>query len=283
MLDVTLALTSSLCGGCADFGGGIQSRRRPLLTVLFVSQATSLIIAVVVVVMSGHDAPAGRALLLGLVGGVCHATALGCLYRGLAVGTMMVVAPIAALGAIVPVVVGLATGDDPAPLALVGILLGLVGVALATRQRDGEGSNASGDKALRTGAVLALLAALAFGGFYVAVSTAAEGDPLWAVLATRLSFVAAVSTCMLALRRRPQLTVDGALPLMAVGALDVAAVGLFAFATTTGLLSVTSVLASFPPLVVVLLAWFVLGERLRADQLLGVLLTLAGVALIAAG
>jgi drug/metabolite transporter (DMT)-like permease len=280
MLDVTYALTSSLCGGCADFVGGSQSRRRPLLTVLLGSQTTSLVIAAVIVAVSGHDAPPERALLFGLAAGLCSAMALGCLYRGLAVGTMMVVAPIAALGAVVPVVVGLAGGDDPSPVALGGILFGLVGVALATRQRE-EGSAA--DRALRVGAVLGLLAALAFGGFFVALDTAADGDPLWAVLSTRVSFVLAVVAVMLALRRPPELTRAGALPLMAVGVLDVSAAGLYAFATTTGMLSVTSVLASFPPLVVVVLAWFVLGERLRADQLVGVLLTLAGVTLIAAG
>lgn len=285
MLAVTLALTSSLCGGCADFVGGTQSRRRPLLTVLLVSQTAALAVAAIVVLASGHEAPARTALALGLVAGVCSAAALGCLYRGLAVGTMMLVAPIAALGAVVPVLAGLASGDNPGPLALGGIVLALAGVALATRQRDDDQRDLSeaAQRGTRAGILLGFLSALAFGCFFLALSVASDGDPLWAVLCTRISFVGSIVVCMLALRQPPIVTPRSARPMIAVGMLDVTAAGLYAIATTHGLLSVTSVLASFPPLVVVLLARFLLGERLRVDQLVGVGFTLLAVTMIAAG
>ena len=58
---------------------------------------------------------------------------------------------------------------------------------------------------------------------------------------------------------------------------------LFAAASTSGLVSVTSVLASLYPIVTVVLARVVLSERVARSQEAGVGLTLAGVVLISAG
>jgi len=69
----------------------------------------------------------------------------------------------------------------------------------------------------------------------------------------------------------------------AVGLADVSANALFAFASGHGLLSLVSVLGSQYPVVTVLLAHIVLGERLTRGQRAGVLVALGGVAAIAAG
>jgi drug/metabolite transporter (DMT)-like permease len=58
---------------------------------------------------------------------------------------------------------------------------------------------------------------------------------------------------------------------------------LFAAASTSGLVSITSVLASLYPIVTVLLARIWLKERVARSQEGGIVLTLAGVALISAG
>jgi drug/metabolite transporter (DMT)-like permease len=78
--------------------------------------------------------------------------------------------------------------------------------------------------------------------------------------------------------------VGAALPvLVAIGAFDVLANGLFAVASTKGLLPVVAVGGSMYPAFTVALAHAVLGERLVAPQWAGVVLALAGVALIAGG
>jgi drug/metabolite transporter (DMT)-like permease len=75
-----------------------------------------------------------------------------------------------------------------------------------------------------------------------------------------------------------------ALPaLAAIGLFDVSANGLLALALTKGLVSLVSVLASLYPLVTVVLARAVLGERVARTQAAGIGFALAGVALIAAG
>ena len=69
----------------------------------------------------------------------------------------------------------------------------------------------------------------------------------------------------------------------AVGLADVTANALFAFAAGHALLSLVSVLGSLYPVVTVLLAHVILGERLTRTQKTGVAAALAGVAAIASG
>jgi drug/metabolite transporter (DMT)-like permease len=85
--------------------------------------------------------------------------------------------------------------------------------------------------------------------------------------------------------RKPSLSVERKhlLPLALVGIGDMLGNLLFAAASTTGLVSVTSVLASLYPIVTVVMARLVVNERVARSQEGGIALTLAGVALISAG
>ena len=68
-----------------------------------------------------------------------------------------------------------------------------------------------------------------------------------------------------------------------MGVFDVTANSLYAVATNHGLLSLVGVAGSLYSVTTVLLAWFVLGERLDRVRLSGVAVAVGGVALIAAG
>jgi drug/metabolite transporter (DMT)-like permease len=129
---------------------------------------------------------------------------------------------------------------------------------------------------------LALLSAASFGCFFLFLDSAAAADPLWAVLVTRVSFVALVALAAVVARPRLPAGIGALAPIVVVGVLDLGAATFFAFATEHGLLSVVSVLASFPPLVTVVLARVLLHERVVHRQLVGVALTLVGVPLMAA-
>jgi drug/metabolite transporter (DMT)-like permease len=72
------------------------------------------------------------------------------------------------------------------------------------------------------------------------------------------------------------------LAVAAVGVADVSANALFAFASGHGLLALVSVLGSLYPVVTLLLAHILLGERLTRPQQVGVAVALAGVCAIAA-
>src|SRR2546423_14458619 len=138
MLAIALGLGSGLFWGLADFGGGLQSRRHPVVAVLFVSQAVGLAGLVAVVALSGEPAPALDSLWPAAAGGIGGLLALAAFYRGLAIGTMSIVAPISATGSAVPVIVGLASGERPSPVQLAGILAAGVGVVLASREAPHE-------------------------------------------------------------------------------------------------------------------------------------------------
>lgn len=283
VLGMTLALSSSLCGGCADYFGGLQTRRLPLLTVLLGSQLVALLVATLIVVVSGAAPPDGRSLILAALGGAAIALALACLYRALAIGTMMLAAPIAAAGAVVPVIVGFASGERPGLLSSLGIVAALVGVILTSRgSGSAEGKRAGRND--RNAFLLALLSAAAFGAFFVFVnSSASSGTAAWTVLVTRASFVLVLVISASMMRPSFSVPLSALAPLAAIGVLDLAAVSLFAFASRHGTLSVVSVLASFPPLVTVMLARMLLKEHIRRGQAVGVGVTLLGVCLIAAG
>jgi drug/metabolite transporter (DMT)-like permease len=288
VLAVALGLLSSLCWGTSDFIGGVQSRRVPQVGVLLVAQLVGAGVIAVVVVLSGATRPSVHHLLEGAAGGLAGTAALFAFYRGLAVGTMSVVAPIAATGAAVPVIVGIARGEAPGPMRLLGIAVAIVGVVLVSRESADLDAPASAARArvVRTSIALALIAALGFGGFFVGVHEAAKGDPLWAILAARLAGASAVVLVAVAFAARGAAVSPGraALPwLVALGLLDVAANTLYAVATRHGLLSVVSVAASLYPVITVMLARVVLRERVRRVQELGILAALGGVVLIAAG
>jgi len=280
MLPLASALASSLCWGVSDFVGGLQSRRLPVFVVLLVSQGAALATATVVAVAAGDAVPSPGRILFGMAAGAAGVLALACFYRALAIGTMSIVAPIAATGVVVPVIVGMATGERPSGTQLSGMALAIVGVVLASREVHEDEAKAAD---ARLAVLLALVTAVGFGLFFVGMERAARGGVLWALVSARVASVSCVA--LLTARTRPSFAgVTPALaPLVAIGLLDGAANGLYAFASTEGLLSVVAVLGSLYPVVTILLARAVLGERVRRIQELGIVGAVAGVALIAAG
>ena len=285
MLAVALGLGSSLCWGLADFFGGLQSRKRAMLAVLLVSQGVALLLLLPFALALADERPSAAAVGWAALGGSAGVVALGAFYRGLAIGTMSVVAPISATGAAVPVLVGLAQGERPGALQVAGMVAALAGVILASRESEpAEDLGSDHRQAGRAAVGLALVAALGFGTFFVGVDRAsATAEVPWVIVISRsCSLVLVLSAALLA---RPELPRDpvsfGALAM--VGVLDLGANGLFAIATTKGLLSVVAVLGSLYPAVTVVLARLVLAERVSRLQEVGVALTLAGVVAISAG
>jgi drug/metabolite transporter (DMT)-like permease len=276
VLAAACALAASVVWGFGDFIGGVKARALPALAVMAYSQPFGLALLVIAVVARGKGPPgpdvlwACLAALLGTIG-------LAAFYRGLATGAMSVVAPIAGAAAVIPIAIGLATGERPGLPAEIGFVLAIGGVALTSRERSADRTK------LAAGAAWGLVALVAFGGFYWPMRIASEADVLWATLVFRITSVALVWTCLLALRRHTRVGRQHLVALAAVGILDTGGNVLFAVAASHGLVSVVSVLASLYPVVTVLLARRVLGERVQRTQDVGVLVTLAGVVLITAG
>jgi drug/metabolite transporter (DMT)-like permease len=299
-LGVPLGLSSGLCWGAADFFGGMQSRRLPALTVAFWSQvAGALGLVVALAVLRTPPGPLGAGIGWGLAGGLASGCALVLFYRGLAEGTMSVVAPVSACGAVVPVAAALLTGDHPNTLAGLGALAAITGVILVSRTRPptpGDPGRLPVGRSGRPGAgspgrpgrvlVMALGSALGFGLFYVFVdagTSGSRGAALWVIAGARAGSLLMLSTIAL-VGRRSALRWPGRRlgPVALVGIGDTGANLLFAYAAISGNLAVVGVLGSLYPVATVALARWLLGERLSGGQNVGVVLALTGVGLLAA-
>lgn len=278
MAAVLLALAASASWGVSDFLGGLKTRAAPVLTVLSVSQPAGLVLLGAIVLVRWQAPPHGLPILWAVLAGIGGAVGIGALYQGLAVGSMGIVAPITSTSPLIPLTVGLARGERPSAIQLVGIGVAIVGVAFAGWEPGAPGAR----RRLSTGAGLALLAAVAFGSSQVALQSAAADDPYWATFILRIASSLLVLAALL--RFRPGRGRAGMwIVLIAIGLLDSAATELFAVATTKGLLSVVAVLASLYPVLVAILARVVLHERLTAVQRGGAVAAVAGAAAISAG
>ena len=272
-----LALASSACWGTSDFFAGLKARTIAAPAVVAVTQGFALIaLSVILLVRNTGLSPSfiGNGPVWAVGAGVAGALGLVCFYTALASGTMGVVAPISSLGALVPVFLGLLTGEQPKATAWVGMAVAVTGAALAS------GPELTGDVPPRP-VILAAVAAGCFGAALYCLDRGARYALLETLWAMRVTSIAMCLVAAVALR-----SVGGTrardLPALAViGLGDVTANALFAFSSSRGMVSVASVLGSLYPVATLFWARVLLGERLRRVQTVGVGLTLVGVVAIA--
>ncbi len=279
-----LALLTSLAYGVSNYVGPRLARDAPLLVLLIAGQGCAFVLAAAIVAVQADGAPPAGQLGAALLAGLGNGGGLLLFYRAAEVGPLSIVTPIGAVGAAVPVAVGVARGEAMTALKAAGIVLALTGLVLvARRTRAGAAAAAErrpGDDVPRA-VFLALGAALCFGAFLAAMGPASETSAGWAVMVSRLSLLGVLVAVAVRLgerpvaaRRLPQLAIPGLL--LFAGTLSYAA------ATREGDLSVVSVLGSLFPVVTVALAVALDRERLGGLQALGVLLTLGGVVALSA-
>ena len=272
-----LALCASVLWGTSDFLGGTTARRFPATAVVWSSQAFALV-GLLAVGAATTSFTTGSYLGWGIAAALVGVVGLVSFYAALASGTMGVVAPIAALGVVVPVVVGVAQGDRPAALQGVGVAVAIVGVVLASGPEVRDASLGRWRPL-----ALALVAAVGFGLVFVFIAHGARSSTLMTLLTMRATSVVVLTPVVLRGREVHAIHRRDLLVLAAVGAGDVSANACMAVATRHGLLSLVAVLSSLYPAVTVLLARGMHNERLGRLQTLGVTGALAGVVLIASG
>ncbi|WP_282785626.1 DMT family transporter [Nocardia sp. CC201C] len=278
MIAIVLALGAAFGWGASDFIGGMKSRRVPLLSVLMISQATALGLLAVVTAARGAGVPEPAALGWAAAAGLAETLAVAALYRGLAVGTISIVAAVAATAPMVPLLTGLVLGEVPGRIQLAGLVFAVLGLVVASAQGRG-GSAGRVLPSVGYGA----LAAVGFGLFFLAMDTASAHDIGWSLFAARLTAVLAIGAVVLATRHRIAVPTKEIPGIALVGVLIVAADALYATASTLGVVGVVSVLGALHTLVTMALARLFLGERLARTQRAGVATALLGVLAISAG
>jgi drug/metabolite transporter (DMT)-like permease len=280
---VLLGVLVAASFGTGDFLGGRASRRAPTLTVLLVAQAAAVVGAVAVCLfvsarVEPHD------VAYGALAGCFNIVGLGLLYQGLAVGRMGVVAPLTAVVAsIVPVTWGIANGERPSVVVMVGAVLALIAAALIARQPD--------DAHLETPNAMGVGWSLCSGAFFgislVLYVQTSSGSGLFPVLAARVAalLLVAVTLGIVAARGKALPFPRAADRTLSIGAgvLDVTAGTLLLLAVRRGLIVVVAPVAALGPAATVILARSVLGERLQPAQRVGLAFALTGLVMIAIG
>lgn len=269
-----LALGASLAWGVADFVGPLWGRTWGALRVLLWAQVGGVVAIAIAVAIRG-EGPQGAAILFAIPAALSGTLGLYAYYRGMAIGAMTVVAPIAGVSAIVPVAFGIAAGDHPRPAQYAGVVCAIVGVVLASLEQQ-EG----GTRQLAAGVGLAALAAIGFGFYFPPMHAAGSVDFWWASMLFRSTAFAIVLAAVAVNRPPLRLRASDLAVVLAVGVGDTIGNALFAASSAHGLISLTSVLASLYPIVTVLLAAAVLHEHVSSPQRFGIALTLTGVVLI---
>ncbi len=273
MTPLLLALGASLAWGVGDFVGPLLSRAAGVLPVLFWAQVGGCG-GILVAAAVRDEGPRGPAVLYAAAAAVGGMLGIFAYYRGMVVGAMSVVAPIAGVSAVIPVLYGIATGDNPSRAQLAGMACALVGVGLASIE------HAEGERRIAAGVGLALLAACGFGFYFPWMHAAGKVDFWWASVVFRSTALLLVCAVVVGRRAPVRLSARTAAVACAVGIADTVGNASFAASSQHGLVSLTAVLASLYPIVTVLLAAAFLRERVAPLQRAGVALTLAGVVLI---
>jgi uncharacterized membrane protein len=263
--------------GSGDFFGGLASRSVPMLRVLGLAQLCALVGAfAAAVVFSGS--PTGRGVAFGAVAGALNVVALGALYQGLALGRMGIVAPVTAVvGACIPVAWGLATGEQPSTVALIGVGFAVVAGGLIAREHDTAAGGA------RFALALALGAGVLFGTSFIFYVESKDASGFWPVLAGRGAAVVLVLAAVVVTGSTLRVAPPERWMAVAAGVLDVVAAVLLLVAVREDLASLVAPVAALGPAFTVAWAWTALHEPVAHVQVAGLVLASVGLALIAAG
>jgi len=278
-MEIVLGALIALGWGSGDFLGGISAKRLPTVTVLLVSQAVGLAVALLLVVALRDTVPEPHIFPLSAAAGIVGVAALGLLFRGLAVGRMSIVAPLSAIGGgVLPVAWGLLRGERPSALALVGVGLALVAAAVVGRGAEHDPARSISP---RMELALGAGAGIGFGVVFILLSEASSGSGMWPIFIARCTSVPMLAVIATVVGASLRVTRADFAPVAGAGLFDVGANALVLLAVRRGLVSLVAPVASLYPAITVLFARVVLHERIGRPRAGGLALALVGLALIA--
>lgn len=273
---IVLALCAATVFGVADYCGGRASRWVAPMVVTVLGQSAGFVVLLTVALAMGTPVPQLSDWVLGGIAGIAGASGLLAFYRALGSGFMAVVAPISAVtSTALPVMFGLASGERPGALALFGIPVALVAVALISDVL-GPGHR----RAPRIVMVLALVAGGAFGLVYIILGNVSDDAGLWPVVAMRVTSIPFMTLVMFGARRRPGEAKGHLRVVLASGILDSTANALYLIAVREGMMSIVATINSFYPASTLLLATRLDSERIHRPQAVGLAVAAAALAMI---
>ena len=283
-LNALLALAAALLWGGGDFSGGMGvgaagGKTGSALRVVMLSHISSFSVLLAIVLLRREPMPHGALLAWGLLGGLCGGLALTCFYMALSRGAMGASAAVSGLlAAAIPALVSIFVEGAPTTLRIAGFLLAAAAIWMIA-------AGPAQQHAAQSTMVLAIIAGIGFGVYFVALRMA---NPLGIVMPMTLARVGSLITCgltFLFLSARgvtggSRMTGKAALWALCAGALDTTGNLFYIAATRTGRLDVAAVLASLYPASTIVLAGWLLHERLSRRQWLGMAVAVCAVVMI---
>jgi drug/metabolite transporter (DMT)-like permease len=276
---IALGLLGAVSFGAGDVAGATVTKRSGALIAVAGAHVIGLVALVAVVVVLRPPAPELGAIGIGVAAGLFGATGLAALYRGMALGSMGLVSALGGAGSLaLPLVVGALLGTEISPLQLLGVV--------STAAAGAAASGATRTEIGRGGLAMAAVAATALGAWYVLIDFAARaGDPMWALVSSRsASALAATAVAVVLITTRGPRPRQLPYRLLGVaGGFDVGGNALYVASRGFIPVSLAAALSGLYPIVTVLIARIVLGERVSSAARLGIGLALLGVVLISFG
>jgi drug/metabolite transporter (DMT)-like permease len=283
---IALAFVSAVLYGVSDYVGGRASRRSPATAVALVAELVVFTLCIVIVPLIESDGPTSRAIWWGLAAGITSSVGVVGLYVALARGNMTVVAPVTGLvAAIIPVAVGIATGDRPSPLAVAGIVAAVVAVALIGGIAGMFAGDSTGPAVDASTVAIALGVGVSFGLLFVSLDRSGDDTGQWPLLFARFTALPILVLAALVQFRdsRPAFGRQLVLPAAIVGVLIAGSNVTYLISTREGLLSVVAVVVAMYPASTILLASVIDGERATRSQLVGMALAAGALVMITTG
>jgi drug/metabolite transporter (DMT)-like permease len=270
-----LAIASAALFGVADFTGGLATRKLNPWLVAAWSQSLGVPILLVGLLIVESTEVTQPDLVWGAVGGLFGIAGLAVMYATLAAGVMSVIAPIIGAGAAgIPVLWAVATGETIGPVQWFGIAAAGVAVIVLSAQK-GHGRV--------TGRLLgqALLAAVGFAVFFIALGQTNEASGLWPLVAARVVTIPIAFTMMLLLSKHQRTPATAWGLVVTTGMFDMAANVAIVLAVQRGPLGINAVLGSLYPVFTIIAAMIVLKERPTVVQKAAMVLALVAILLLA--
>lgn len=273
-MGAVLALLSSALWGTADFLGGFMSRRYHPVSVYGWAQVFGCAALIAYAITTGAWRDDLGYLPWAIATGVVGLFAMLAFYTALATGPMGIVSPLVSVSVVIPLGYALIRGESPAPLQVLGIVIAIIGILLAS------GPELNDAKSARP-LLLAALSALGFGVFTIFLDLGSEVSPVMTVTGSRITVVVLMIIVAAIARSVGGIVGRDLGVIAALGILEAASNVMFALAIAMDMLSTTAVLGSLYPVTTAVLAAIVLRERLKPIQYVGVVAAMSGVVLIA--
>ena len=271
---IFFAFLSSIFWGFGGFFAGQASRRGSLLPTLTLDIFIGLFL-VVPLAFSIADTFTWRDFLIGGLAGLFGMSGAAFLYAGMKKAAYVTVIPVSGVvGALFPVLWGLVGGDSLSALQIGGILVGLISIALAS------GVSLQTFKGPIAGLRDGILAGLGFGGFYIVIENTSNDTEPWGAVASRLFPLLILIFILFLIKDKPKPSKEAFPFIVGSGLSNACASTCFLLAVNRGLLSVTSLLSALYPAITVVLAHFLIKEKMTRTQVFGVLAAIFSMASI---